>query len=361
LSVASLEVTVTWFFSYNRPMKDKLPQVSVLMPCYNAAQTLEEALCSLNRQTLSDFNLIAVDDGSNDRTLQILGDWAASDIRLQIITQAHSGIVAALQNGLKACQTQYIARMDSDDRSHPDRLQRQVSFLEAHPEVAVIGCRVIGIPPGEVRQGFQIYLDWQNSLLTDKDIRREIFVESPLAHPSTTFRRELIEQLGGYQDHGWAEDYDLWLRLYLAGARFAKLPEILLEWREHPGRLTRTDGRYSLENFLRAKAYYLARGPLAERDAVIIWGAGMIGRRLSKHLLRQEVPLVAFVDVDPHKIGSTRRGLPILPPEDLLSWCNRYLHPVVLAAVGARGARARIRERLTDMRLREGLDWWGVA
>lgn len=342
-------------------MMAKLPLISVLMPCYNAENTLEEALASLMGQTLTDFELIAVNDGSTDGTLEILEDWALDEPRIHIQSQPHRGIIRTLNTGLKACRAKYIARMDSDDRSHPERLEKQFSFLEANPETALVACQVAGFPPGRVREGFQIYMDWQNSLLTDGDIRREMFVESPLAHPSVTIRREWMERAGGYQENGWAEDYDLWLRLYLAGAHFAKLPEILLEWREHPDRLTRTDGRYSLENFLRAKAHYLARGPLANRDAVILWGAGMIGRRLSKYLLRQELPLVAFIDIDPRKIGRTRRGLPILAPEELPTWWRRYQHPAVLAGVGARGARAIIRDRLTHIGLREGMDWWGVA
>jgi hypothetical protein len=168
-------------------------------------------------------------------------------------------------------------------------------------------------------------------------------------------------EVGAYQEHGWPEDYDLWLRLYLAGARFAKLPEVLLEWREHEERLTRQDSRYSLENFLRVKAHYLVRGPLYGRESVLVWGAGMVGRRLSKHLLREGAPLSAFVDVDPNKIGRTRRGVPIISPEGLLDWWQGSPKPVVLAAVGARGARQLIRQHLTTYGLQEGADWWGVA
>jgi cellulose synthase/poly-beta-1,6-N-acetylglucosamine synthase-like glycosyltransferase len=188
-----------------------------------------------------------------------------------------------------------------------------------------------------------------------------MFVESPLVHPSVIVRREWLDQVGGYQDNGWAEDYDLWLRLYLSGARFHKLPEVLFQWRETPTRLTRIDGRYSLENFLRAKAYYLTLGPLANRDGVIIWGAGMMGRRLCKQLERQSVPVVAFVDIDPRKIGHIKRGRPIVSPKDLLPWWNRYQNPIVLAAVGARGARHLIRNRLQSYGLREGQDWLSAA
>jgi len=338
-----------------------MPAVSVLMPCYNAEAVVAEALHSLSNQTLADFEIVAVDDGSTDSTLAILQTWSQEDSRLRILPCPHEGIIPALNTGLQACRAPYVARMDSDDICQPERLERQVAYLDEHPEVALVSCQVEGFPKERLREGFRIYIDWQNSLVSNDDIRREIFVESPLAHPSVTFRKAVVEDLGGYQERGWAEDYDLWLRLYLQDARFAKIPQRLISWREYPERLTRSDGRYSLENFLRAKAYYLVRGPLAEREAVIIWGAGMMGRRLSKQLQRQHAPLVAFIDIDPKKIGRTRRGLPILSPDDLLELWQRYSNPVLLAAVGARGARTLIRERLEGMGLREGQDWWGAA
>ena len=339
-----------------------MPAISVLMPCYDAADTIEEALTSLADQTLTDYEVIAVDDGSNDQTLAILHKWAGRDPRIQILTQPHTGILEALNSGLGLCQAPYVARMDTDDRTHPERLALQVNYLDDHAHTAVVGSLVAGFPNRQVRRGFQIYLEWLNTLVSDESIRREIFIESPFAHPSVAFRRETVERAGGYQEHGWPEDYDLWLRLYASGARFAKIPRVLLEWREHPRRLTRTDSRYSLENFLRAKAHYLARGPLVGRDAVVIWGAGMAGRRLSKHLLRQGCPLEAFIDIDPDKVGRTRRGRPILAPQDLPALWNRYTNPVLLASVRARGARAIIRTRLIEeMGLVEGRDWWGVA
>ena len=168
--------------------------------------------------------------------------------------------------------------------------------------------------------------------------------------------------MGGYKDFGWAEDYDLWLRLHLAGRRFAKLPRVLLSWRESPGRLTRRDDRYAVENFLRAKARYLRLGPLARAPRAIIWGAGQIGRRLSKHLQREGITLIAFVDIDPKKIGNTRRGAPIVsPPEALPHTWESSGRPLILAAVPSRGARARIRDHLHKIGLTEGRDFLCVA
>jgi glycosyltransferase involved in cell wall biosynthesis len=338
-----------------------MPKVSVLMPCYNAAATLEETLSSIAAQRFTDYEVLMVDDGSEDGTRQIMAAWEKSDPRFRLLALEHAGIIPALNKGLHACRAEYIARMDADDRMHPQRLAKQAAFLDTHQEVALVSSRVSGFPQGKLRQGFSIYIDWLNSLDTHDEICRQIFVESPLCHPSVTFRKQVVQELGGYQERGWAEDYDLWLRIYLAGKKFAKLPEVLLEWREHPARLTRTDSRYSLENFLRAKAHYLSLGPLRECDGVIVWGAGMHGRRIGKQLEREGLSPVVFVDIDPKKIGSTRRGKPIIPPAELLAWWARYRKPAVLAAVGARGARELIRKQLNGMGLIEGKNWWGVA
>jgi glycosyltransferase involved in cell wall biosynthesis len=338
-----------------------MPSVSVLLPCYNAARTLAEALDSLACQTLRDFEIVCVEDGSTDETRELLSAWQERDSRLKVFYQPHAGIITALNAGLQVCSAPIVARMDADDRAYPERLRLQAAYLDCHPEVDVVSCRVAGFPDGELREGFRIYIEWLNGLLSDEQIRREIFVESPLPHPSVAFRRDAVLRAGGYEEHGWAEDYDLWLRLYLAGSRFAKLPEVLLDWREHPARLTRSDGRYSLENFLRLKAFYLWRGPLRGRDALIIWGSGMVGRRLGKQLLRLGAPLAAYIDIDPRKIGSRRHGKPILAPEELPDCWRSYQNPVLLAAVGARGARQLIRWRLEALGLREGQDWWGAA
>jgi glycosyltransferase involved in cell wall biosynthesis len=337
------------------------PEVSILMPCFNVENTVDETVISLLDQTFCSFELVAVDDGSTDGTLERLNRWAESDARVRVLPCEHGGIIPALNAGLDVCRAPLIARMDADDRAHPERLAKQKALLDAHPEIALAGTLVAGFPADSVREGFRIYIDWLNHLVSHEDIVREIFIESPFAHPSVMVRRGWLERVGGYQEHGWPEDYDLWLRMYLAGAQFAKVPEVLLYWREHAHRLTRTDSRYSVENFLRAKAHYLCRGPLLGRDAVIVWGAGQMGRRFSKHLLKEGAPLQAFVDVDPKKIGRTRRGFPIIPKEHLQEWFRRYERPVVLAAVGARQARVLIRENLQGMGLEEAVDWWAVA
>lgn len=335
--------------------------ISVLMPCYNAALTIDEAVESILGQSYANYEIVAVDDGSTDDTAARLDAWAKQDERLRVVRQDNTGIIGALNLGLKHSRGEFIARMDADDRCHPDRFLAQVDYLRRHDDIDLVSCLVEGFPEDTVREGFRIYIEWLNRLTTPGEIAREIFVESPLVHPSILVRSESIKQAGGYQEQGWAEDYDLWLRMHLAGARFGKVERTLFYWREHDQRLTRTDARYSVENFLRAKAQYLILGPLQGRDAVIVWGAGQMGRRISKHLQRGGAPLKAFVDIDPGKIGRSKRGCPIISVDELADWWGRFTRPVLLAAVGSRGARQLIREQLEGLGLREGSDWWAVA
>ena len=338
-----------------------MPLVTVVLPCYNAEKTLQETLISIQKQTLTDYELIAINDGSTDATLEILETWGKSEKRLRIIDQPHSGIVRTANVGIEETRSEYMARMDADDLAHPERLSQQVTFLDQNPKVGVVSSLVDVFPKTKVRKGYRIYVDWLNSLVLNTDIYREMFVESPVANPSVLIRKALLEKIGGYEDHGWPEDYDMWLRMYLAGVIFAKIPKVLLQWRDHPQRITRTDSRYSVKNFLRAKAHYLALGPLQGRDGVIIWGAGMIGRRLGKHLQRQGVPLDLYIDIDPNKIGREKRGCPIVSPEDLVNSWKHYRNPIILAAVGARNARCLIRKRLITYGFVEGRDWLAVA
>ncbi len=335
--------------------------VTVLLPVYNAETTLDLALQSLLRQRFESFEIVAVDDGSEDGSRDILRRYAVRDRRVRPIFAERRGLVAALNTGLAHAEGRLIARMDADDVSHPLRLGLQQAYLQEFADISVVGSLVRFFPWPRVGDGFRIYQSWLNNLVHAPDIAREIFIESPLAHPSVMVRRSALEAVGGYRDLGWPEDYDLWLRLHLTGRQFAKVPRLLFFWREAPSRLTRRDRRYSVENFIRAKAHYLRLGPLRTDPRAVIWGAGQMGRRLSKHLQRRGVGLVAFVDIDPKKIGSTRRGVPIISPDDLPDVTRSSDRPLILAAVPSRGARDLIRARLRTMGLTEGHDFICVA
>lgn len=324
---------------------------TVLLPVRNSEATLPRALESLWRQTRPDFEVLAVDDGSTDRSGDILAAHARRESRLRVLTGG-GGLVASLEAARLAARTPHLARMDADDVCHPDRFRRQIDYLEAHPEVAAVGSRVALFPRRSLRVGWRRYEAWINSLITPEDHRREIFVESPLAHPSVMMRADAVQAVGGYRETGWAEDYDLWLRLDAAGWSLAKVPATLLAWRQSRERHSLTSPKYSLEAFQSARAHYLARHPMLTGKAVAIWGAGRTGRRLTRQLRRHGVTVTDFYDVDPRKIGREIEGARVRPWTDL----ERPGRVPVVVAVGAAGARDLIRPEVLRRGYREGRD-----
>lgn len=336
-----------------------IPTVSVLLPVRNAAGWLDAALASLVRQTLADIEVVAVDDGSSDGSAELLDRWARRQPRLTVLHRPARGLVAALNDGLDRCRAELVARMDADDISHPLRLELQARLLARRPDITVASCLVRHFPSRRVADGYRLYERWLNSLTDHESMARERFVEAPVSHPSVMVRRRALVAAGGWRDVGWPEDYDLWLRLFERGDHFAKIERTLFFWREHGNRLTRTDDRYSVPSFLRCKAHFLARGPLRRAGRVILWGAGRTGRRLAAALLREGVAIHRVVDIDPAKIGTTMRGVPVIAADDL----SRQLEPdaVVLAAVASRGARELIRARLIQLGLCEGRNFWCAA
>jgi len=337
------------------------PSISVLLPVYNGEEFLEECLASLAEQSLGDFEVVAVDDGSTDGTSEILKYWSDRDNRFRVLARPHSGLVETLNAGLSDCRGDLIARMDADDRAHPKRLELQYLAFEKVPDLDVVASLVTHFPDETLREGLRIYETWLNSLVTHDQILRERFIESPIPHPAAMVRRSVLDEAGGYREVGFPEDYDLWLRLAAAGKRFGKVPETLYYWRHHESRLTFTDPRYAVERFLACKAHHLAEGPLRGVERVIVWGSGQTGRRLSKHLIREGASVTGFIDIDPAKIGGTLRGRPIHPPEKLQELLQETESRIVLAAVSSRGARALIRQRLESLNLRETIDFWCAA
>lgn len=336
-----------------------MPSLSILMPYRNAADTLGECLASIAAQSCGDYELLAVDDHSTDASAALLRAHAARDPRIRCLGSPARGLVAALNHGLAAARAGIVVRMDADDRMHPMRLALQLAQLRDDPGLTLSATRVRAFPEEHVQAGLREYLRWQNACLTAEDLAEEIYVEAPVAHPSVAFRRAPVLAAGGYRHGSFPEDYELWLRLHHLGHRMAKLPEVLLDWREYPQRTSRTDPRYGRAAFDRLRADYLARDPrvLARRDELVIWGAGRRTRRRCALLLGQGFRPRAFIDIDPRKIGGRLDGVPVHPPEVLAQGPR----PFVLVYVTNHGARDEIAGHLAALDYRRGRDWLAVG
>ena len=335
------------------------PLVSVILPVRNGGRWLATAVDSILGQTLADLELIVVDDHSDDGALAGL---PGRDPRLRLLTNPGRGVSSAFNAGFTVSRAPLVARMDADDIALPPRLERQVRYLEEHPAIDICGCCVeifLGDAPGERSPagGNRRYQAWLNACCAPDAIRRELFVESPIPNPTAVFRREALRRLGGYREPGWPEDYDLFLRADAGGLRMGKPDGVLLRWRDHGRRLTRSDPRYARERFQAAKAHFLARARLRPGVPVVIWGAGPTGRQMHDLLNGEGVSTEGFLDVHPRRIGGQKRGLPVWPIEHLDQLGDRF----VLVAVGAAGARRRIRDFMTARGRLEGSDYLFVA
>ncbi len=312
--------------------------VSVVMPVYNAVDTVFQTLESLRAQTFQPLEIVVVDDGSTDGTTELLRNQ--SDIVL--LEKPHRGIVPALNDGLAAARGNYIARMDADDLCHPQRIEKQVAWLEARPDIGLTGCGVEFGGDREKQAGYAAYVDWINTLSEPDEIARSRFVESPFAHPSVMFRRELVSAFGAYRDGPFPEDYELWLRWMGAGVRMGKTGETLVTWNDPPSRLSRTDDRYSTDAFYRTKAEYLVQW-LEKHNPhhpdVIVWGAGRVTRKRAAILGQHGIHITHYIDIKPRRLNC---GTPVIQPSEIPAPDTCFILPMV----GNRGARAQIEQFL---------------
>jgi hypothetical protein len=221
----------------HRPRMSESPKITVLMAVFNGGRYLQAALDSVRAQSHRDFEFLVVDDGSTDATADILR--ACPDPRFKLLhNDANLGLTRSLNRGLELARGAYVARMDADDVCHPERLARQLAFLEARPGVGVAGTDCVHIE-ADGRRMFRSSFTGEHGFL-----QWYLFFQNPIAHPSVMMRTNLVRQAGGYREAvRVCQDHDLWWRLALQ-SRLSNLAEPLLHLRRHSGSIT---GRHSRE------------------------------------------------------------------------------------------------------------------
>lgn len=327
------------------------------MPARNADTTIGAAIASIASQSFQNWELVIINDGSTDATDTILREITANDPRIHVHTTSPKGIAHALNLGISHCRAPWIARFDADDLMMPERLKLQFLHAEENPETKVISGL---ITHGGASGGFSMYVDWLNSVITAEDIALKRFIESPVAHPSVMFRRDLIERFGGYRQGDFPEDYELWLRWLGEGVKFGKVPHPILVWNDSPSRLTRSDARYLPGKFYATKLSYLAdwlRKNITPAREIWLWGAGRVTRKRFAPLTAHGIRIRGYIDIDPNKCGHRRDGLCVVLPDDMPEIHNAF----IVTCVGKRGARELIQSELETKGWIEGRDFLHAA
>ena len=204
------------------------PAISVLLPVHNGGPYLWAAVGSVLAQTRADFELVAIDDGSTDASADVLRAAAKTDPRVVFVTRPNRGLVHTLNEAIGIARGPYLARMDADDLSHPDRFAKQAAYLDAHPNCVLVGSRVRVVDP----DGLPIR-HMANEPDHDRIDHAHLTCGWPVVHPAVMMRADAVRQIGGYREqYNTLEDLDLFLRLAEVG-RLANLPDVLLDYRQH--------------------------------------------------------------------------------------------------------------------------------
>ena len=205
-------------------------RISVLMPVYNAGGYLPEAIESILKQTYTDFILYVLNDGSTDGSLDTLNEYAKDDSRVRVVSHENRGLIATLNEGIALTDTEFVARMDSDDVAVPERFALQVAYLDAHPECVAVGGDVLLIDSDGMPLCVMDYPPAHDDILR---AQRDCLNQSVIAHPAAMIRKSAIDRIEGYRsEYVSAEDIDFFLRLGEVGA-LANLPQVLLRYRQH--------------------------------------------------------------------------------------------------------------------------------
>jgi len=227
---------------------------------------LREAVRSIIAQTMTQWELVIVEEPSSSSGRLVLAAFDDSRIRY-IVNSQRTSLVAQRNRGLAEARAEFVAILDADDTALPERLAKQVAFLESHPEISVVGSQ-IGVADAQGRLfGHRVFP------LAHEEIAQALARVVPISQSSVMFRKADILRAGAYQDHGWAaaEDYDLWSRLIRRGAKLANLPEVLTHYRLHPAQIKAKFLRETIRANLCVKERYWCES-MDLRSRLWMWG-----------------------------------------------------------------------------------------
>ncbi len=328
------------------------PAISIILPFYNNGREFNDAILSIVNQSFTDWELLLVNNNACDEALKIASQWIESDHRIKMISEPQQGIAFALNTGLKNAAGRLIARMDADDYSFPERLLKQAAFLDINPDIDVVATQCEFSSTLEKNEGYRLFTNWQNGIITSEQHFLNRFVESPIAHPSVMFRKDLIAKYGLYDTGNVPEDYELWLRWMDKGVKFHKIGTPLLRWNDHIDRLSRNHENYSKESFFTVKCRYMANWIKREINSdkkIVVCGSSKIIRKRADLLAQFGVNIFGFTDVKP----SRNRSINFIHYADIKQPADWF----IINFISKRGIGQAIRKHFLNLGFAEGRDF----
>ena len=295
------------------------PLISILIPCKNAAQYLDECLSSIVKQSYKSWELIIVDDQSTDQSWTILASWSSKYDNIRILKNNGTGIISALRLAYSVSIGRLITRMDADDLMTLAKLEIMASQLILHgPGHLATGKVKYFRNDQALGDGYERYAHWLNSLSENGTNFNEIYKECSIPSPCWMLYREDLDAIQAFQPDIYPEDYDLVFRMYKKGLRIIpSTNEVLHFWRDHGSRASRNDANYKDNRFLDLKTSNFINIDFKKDHKLALWGAGKKAKHISKILISKEIEFYWVTNND-KKIGHNIYGKILCHPDDLV-------------------------------------------
>jgi len=335
-------------------MDNRIPYVSIVMAVHNEEQYLEECLNSILGQTYSDWELIAVNDHSSDRTPAILKEYALRDSRIRIFNSKRHKLIPALQEAFRHCRGTLINRMDADDKMPEYKLKVLVEEWSKYGKGTVVaGGTSHFVDKGKVGEGFLRYDRWLNDIAKNNTHYEKIYQECVIPSHCWIIHRDDFDSVGAFDPEVYPEDYDLCFRFYQKGLKVKGINRILHFWRDHPVRISRTWDCYKDNRYFDLKLYYFYKLDRNRKRPLALWGAGKNGKDLAR-LLKTKNDAFHWVCDNIKKIGKEVYGIPLshyAKIKDLKA-------PQILIAVNSPKERIKIHKQLMAWCKKPVDDFW---
>lgn len=327
--------------------------ISILMPVKNAAPYLSECINSIINQSETNWELIVVNDNSEDHSLSILKEFSLMDLRIKVFQNDGNGIIDALDLAFKNASGELIHRMDSDDIMPENKLDILKRNLLLKGEGHIATGKVKYFFSKDISDGYLKYQDWLNNLIDNDNHWDEIYQECVIASPCWLIYKSDLEKCGAFNPNTYPEDYDLVFRFYKQGLKVIAINEVLHLWRDHHSRASRNDKNYQEASFFSLKLNYFLELEREKKRPLVIWGAGTKGKQMAKLLIDRNIEYT-WVSNNPNKHGKEIYEQIMKSYEVIMQFNN----PQILITVAQRNAKVEIIKFLEDLGLKQYIDFY---
>jgi glycosyltransferase involved in cell wall biosynthesis len=323
------------------------------MPIKNAEKHLAESIQSIIDQSETNWELLAVDDHSQDGTNKILTNFAQKDQRIKVRINEGEGIIDALKTAYKNSSGKLIHRMDADDLMAKEKLSTLSRVLLQEGKGYIATAKVSYFSDGILQEGYQKYAEWLNRLCDEAAHWKEVYKECVIASPNWLIHKSDLDDCDAFQPNRYPEDYDLVFRFYQKGLKVISADEVSHHWRDHENRSSRKLEVYKDNDFFELKWHYFQSIERNEKRPLLLWGAGRKGKKLAKMWNECSVDY-EWVSNNPKKHGKEIYDQILQSYRAIIQKSN----PQIVVAVGQIGAKKEIRRFLTSNELKENEDFW---